>query len=105
MRAWSSIDIRRERGLICMLHERQSTLGKQQNGSGDCASPMIVRAAYGSGRDRRAVDDQAAVLVNLFALVPRGLGIEIEAACRGQHRRGEILSLFTARLCGHAVSV
>ena len=79
MRAWSSIDIRRERRLICMLHEGQSTLGKQENGSGDCASPMIVRAAYGRGRDRRAVDDQAAVFVNLFALILRRLGIEIEA--------------------------
>ena len=81
------------------------TLGKRENGSGDRASPMIVGPAYGGGRDRRAVDDQAAVLVYLLALVPRGLGVKIEAQCRGQHGRGEILSLFTTCLRGHAVSV
>src|SRR5208337_295181 len=81
------------------------TLGKQENGSGDRTSPVIVRAAFGRGRDRRAVDDQAAVFVYLLALVPRGLGIKIEAQCRGQHGRGEILSLFAARSRGHAVSV
>ena len=39
------------------------TLGKQENGSGDPASPVMVGAAYSRGRDRRAVDDQAAVHV------------------------------------------
>ena len=88
-----------------MPNEGQSTLGKQENGSGDCTNPVIVRAAFGCGRDRRAVNDQAAVFVYLFALVPLGLGIKIQAERLGQHRRGEILSLFTARLRGHAVSV
>src|SRR6266404_628324 len=74
---------------MCVLGEGPSTLGKEENG----------------GRDRGAVDDQAAVFVYLLALVPRGLGIKIEAQGRGQHGRGEILSLLTARLRGHAVSV
>ena len=86
-------------------HHVLATLGKQVNGSGDRTSPTIVGAAYGCGRDRRAVDNQTAVFVYLFALVPRGLGIKIQAQRRGQHGRGEILSLLTARLCGHAVSV
>jgi len=65
----------------------------------------MVRAAFSCGRDRPAVNDQAAVFVYLFALVPRRLGLEIEAECRGQHGGGKILGLFTTRLCGHAVSV
>ena len=40
---------------------------------------MIVRAAYGSSRDRGAVYDQVAMLVDLFAFVPGGLRIEIQA--------------------------
>jgi hypothetical protein len=56
-----------------------TTLGKQKNVSGDRASPLIVWAAFCCGGHRRAVDDQAAVLVNLLTLVPRGLGIKIEA--------------------------
>src|SRR6516165_3512119 len=85
--------------------EEQIPLGKQENGSGDRTKPMIIRAAFGCGRDRRAVNDQAAVFVYLFALVPRGLWIKIQTEGRGQHGRGEILGLFTARLRGHAVSV
>jgi hypothetical protein len=42
---------------------RLGRVRKQENGSGDCTSPMIFRAAFGCGRDRRAVDDQAAVFV------------------------------------------
>src|SRR6516162_355800 len=83
----------------------QRTLGKQENCGGDRASPVIGRTAYGCGRDRRAVDDQTAVFVYLFALVPRGLWIKIQAERRGQHGRREILGLITARLRGHAVSV
>src|SRR5262244_2736081 len=82
-----------------------TTLGKWKNGGGDRASPLIVRAAFCCGGDRRAVDDQVAVFVYLPALVPRRLGIEIEAKRRGQHGRGKILGLFTARLRGHPVAV
>jgi hypothetical protein len=32
------------------------------------------------------------VFVYLFALVPRGLGIKIQAECRGQHGRGGIMA-------------
>src|SRR6516225_2722028 len=56
--------------------------GKQKNGSGDRASPMIVQAALRCGSDRRAVNDQAAVFVYLLTLIPRGLGIKVEAKCR-----------------------
>src|SRR5262245_41071519 len=79
--------------------------GNQKNGSRDRARPMMVRAAFGGGGDRRAVDDQAAELVELLALVPRGLGIEIEAEGRGQHRRSEVFGLFAARLRGHPIPV
>jgi hypothetical protein len=47
---------------------------KQENGSGDRTNPMIVRAAFGCGRDRRTVNDQIAVFVDLFALVACRLG-------------------------------
>ena len=65
---------------MCVLDEKQTTLGKQENDSGDRTSPVIVRAAYRCGGDRRAVDDQAAVLVYLFALIPRRLGVKIQTA-------------------------
>ena len=52
-----------------------------------------------------AVDDQAAVFVDLLALVPRRVRIEIQAECRGQHGRREILGLFAGRLGGHAKSM
>ena len=38
------------------------------------------------------------MFVYLFAFVPRGLGIKIQTECRGEHSRGEILSLLTARI-------
>jgi hypothetical protein len=54
---------------------RGLALGKQKNGRGDRTNPMTVRAAFGRGGDRRAVDDQAAVFVQLLTLVPRGLRV------------------------------
>jgi hypothetical protein len=41
----------------------------------------------------------------LLCVVPCRIGIKIRAEGRGQHGRGEVFGLFTARLGGHAVSV
>src|SRR5262245_61011456 len=73
--------------------------------SGHDAGPKFLRRPLRRGGDRQRVDDEIARLVNLPALVPGGVGVELDAERSGQHGGGQALRVFAALGLGPAEPV
>src|ERR1700730_19388248 len=81
---------------------RRSSLRRSESRDGDCdgARPQPVDVPFGRGRDRGAVDDVAAGIINATGFVPGAVWIEVDAERRCQHGGGEIFRIIaTLELC------
>src|SRR4051812_21804622 len=71
----------------------------------DDGRPQTLRVPFGALDDVACLQDVLCHLESLLALAPRLLGVEVDAECRREHRRREVLRVVAGLLRGLAVAV